>query len=121
MANNFVTEGDIFTWTNSTGSAVVSGQVVKVGQTLGIAAVAIANGASGSVYLEGVFTVPKVTAAVIAQGDPVLWDVSAGKFDVKTATPATGDVSNAAIAFEAAGSSATTIKIHLDHRIGTVA
>lgn len=120
MADNFVTEGDVFTWTNSTGSAVVAGQVVKIGQTLGVAAVDIANGASGSVYMEGVFTVPKVTAAVIAQGESVIWDVSVGKFDDNLATPATGDVSNAAIAFESAGSTATTIKVHFDHKIGTV-
>lgn len=120
MANNFIAEGDVITWTNGTGSAVVSGQVVKAGQWLGVAAVDIANGASGSVHLCGVFELPKKSSAVITQGMALLWDVSAGNFDVGTATPAAGDVSGAAIAYEAAGNGATTVKVHLDERIGTV-
>jgi predicted RecA/RadA family phage recombinase len=121
MAKNFIAEGDVLLWTNSTGAAVVSGQVVKVGQILGVAAVDIANGASGSVMTCGVFELPKKSSAVITQGMALLWDVSAGNFDVGSATPATGDVSDAAFAYEAAGNGATTVKVHLDERIGTVA
>jgi predicted RecA/RadA family phage recombinase len=121
MANNFKSSGDVITWTNSTGSAVESGQVVVIGKTMGVAAVDIANGASGSVYLEGVFTVPKVSGAVIAQGENIIWDASAGKFDDNLATPATGDVSNCVIACEAAGNGVTTIRADFDRRIGTVA
>jgi len=121
MAKNFIAEGDELPWTNGTASAVVSGQVVRVGQVLGVAAVDIAVGSTGIVHTCGVFTVPKVTTAVIAQGAALLWDASAAKFDVGTATPATGDVSLAAFAWEAAGNGATTIKAHFDERIGTVA
>lgn len=121
MANNFVQPGDVITWTNATGAAVVSGQVVVVGATLGVALVDIAIGASGSVRVEGVFSVPKVTTAVIAQGARLLWDVSAGKFDVATATPATGDVSGeSAMAWEAAGNGATTLKVKFTGVPGTV-
>lgn len=118
---NFIAEGDVLQWTNSTGAAVVSGQVVKVGQILAVAAVDIAAGASGSVNCCGVFELPKKSSAVIAQGVALLWDVSAGNFDVGTATPATGDVSGAAFAYEAAANGATTVKVHLECRIGTVA
>jgi predicted RecA/RadA family phage recombinase len=121
MAKTYVQPGDAITWTNGTGSAVVSGQVVKVGQTLGVALVDIANGASGEVAVEGVFTVPKVSGAVISQGEMIMWDVSAGAFDDNAATPATGDVTNAAMAFEAAGNGVTSIKAHFGKRIGTVA
>lgn len=123
--NNYIQPGANRTWVNATGSDVVAGQVVKVGQMLAIAAVDIANGASGTVAFEGVFRVPKVSAAVIAHGEMVLWDVSAnsgaGGFDDNQATPATGDVSNAAVAAEAAGDGATTVLIQLANRIGTVA
>jgi predicted RecA/RadA family phage recombinase len=121
MANNFKTDGDVITWTNGTGSAVASGDVVVIGKLMGIAAVDIANGASGSVYLEGVFTVPKVSAAVIVQGENIIWDASAGKFDDNAASPATGDVSNCVVAWEAAGNGVTSILAHFNRRIGTVA
>jgi predicted RecA/RadA family phage recombinase len=121
MANNFKSEGCTKLWTNSTGSAVVSGQVVRNGVRLGVAAVDIANGASGTIYLIGVFTVPKVSGAVIADGENIIWDASAAAFDDNAATPATGDVSNCVVAEEAAGNGVTTIKAHFYNRIGTVA
>lgn len=122
MANNYRQPGEVLTWTNGTGSAVASGQVVKIGQTLGVALVDIANGASGSVAISGVFVVPKATSAVIAQGDPVLWDVSEGKFDAKGATPATGDVSGGSVtAFEAAGNGTTSLRVRFNGIPGTVA
>ena len=93
MAKNYVQEGDVINWTNGTGSAVDAGAVVVIGQTLGVALVGIAAGAVGAVALEGVFTLPKVSGAVIAAGESLVWDVSAGKFDDNAATPATGDIS----------------------------
>ncbi|UXY13861.1 DUF2190 family protein [Chitiniphilus purpureus] len=122
MARNFKQTGDVLDWVNLTGAAVTSNSVVKAGATLGVALVDIAPGAVGAVRIQGVFELPKVTTAVIAQGDPVLWDVSAGKFDAKTAAPATGDVSGAAaMAFAAAGNGATTVLIRLTGTPGTVA
>lgn len=112
MAKNYIKEGEVITWTNGTGSAVAAGAVVAIGQILGVALVDIANGASGAVQLEGVFTAPKVSGAVIAAGESLVWDVSAGAFDDNAATPATGDISGAAaFAFEAAGNGVTTLKV----------
>ena len=121
MASNYVQPGNIITWTNGTGTAVVSGQVVAVGQTLGVALVNIANGAAGSVAIEGVFSVPKVSAAVIAAGESLTWDVSAAAFDDNAATPATGDITGPpAIAIEAAGAGVTTLKVKFTGVPGTV-
>lgn len=121
MANNAVQDGDVIDWTNGTGSAVSSGDVVKVGQILGVALTDIASAATGSVAIRGVFTVPKVTGAVIAQGESLVWDVSAGKFDDNAATPATGDVSGApAVAFEAAGNGVTELDVMFTGIPGTV-
>lgn len=122
MATNYVQPGKVIDWVNGTGSDVASGAVVKMGNTLGVALVAIANGATGAVSVVGVFTVPKVTAAVIAQGESLTWDVSAGKFDDNLASPATGDVTGAAaFAAESAGNSATTLKVKFTGAPGTVA
>lgn len=121
MANNYLKPGNIIDWTNGTGTAVVSGQVVVIGQILGVALVDIANGATGSVAIEGVFSVPKVSAAVIAAGESLTWDVSAAAFDDNAATPATGDVTGPpAVAIEAAGNGVTTLKVKFTGVPGTV-
>ncbi len=117
---NRVSDGQSIYWTNG-GTAKSSGDVVVIGNLIGICAVDIANGASGIVHLHGEFTVPKVTAAVFNAGEMLIWDASAGKFDDNAATPATGDVSNAAIAVTAGTSSETTCRINLAARFGTVA
>lgn len=121
MATNYVQPGKVITWTNATGSAVESGDVVVVGQILGVVLVDVANGASGEVAIDGVYDVPKVSAAVIAQGESLTWDVSAGAFDDNAATPATGDVTGApAVAYEAAGDGVTTIAVKFTGTPGTV-
>lgn len=119
MATNYLQAGDVIQYT--AGADISSGDVVKMGNILGVALGDIANGATGSVALRGVFTVPKVTAAVIAQGQSLVWDVSAGKFDDNAATPATGDVSGApAVAFEAGTDAMTTLKVMFTGVPGTV-
>lgn len=121
MATNYVYSGCTVDYTNGTGSDISSGDVVVIGQQIGIAKVDIADGATGSVELDGVFTVPKVSAAVIAQGESVIYDVSASAFDDNAATPATGDVSACCVAVEAKGTSTTSIKVKLNVGVGTVA
>ena len=118
MARNYESDGNVIQWTNGTGAAVASGQVVKVGNILGVALVAIAIGASGSVAVEGVFSgVPKVSAAVFVQGEKLIFDVSAasgvGAFDDSAATPASGDVTGGAIAWVAGANLETTCTIKL--------
>lgn len=120
MATNFVQQGESLTWSNGTGSAVSSGDVVVVGAAIGIAAVDIANGSSGTVYMTGVFNVPKVSAAVIGQGEMVAYDVSGSAFDDSAMTPATGDITDACTAWEAAGDSVTTIAVKINTGVGTV-
>lgn len=119
MAKNYESDGNTIQWTNGTGAAVASGQMVKVGPSmLGVALVAIASGATGSVAVEGVFSgVPKVSAAVFAQGEKLIWDVSAngalGAFDDSAATPASGDVTGGAIAWAAGANTETTCTVKL--------
>ena len=117
---NYVQPGTRLTWTNS-GSAVSSGDVVVVGELIGVATGDIANGESGELAIAGVFTVPKVSAAVIGVGESVIWDASAGACDDNAATPATGDVSKCCVAWEAAGNGDTTVVVKLNVGVGTVA
>lgn len=123
MSGNFKQEGDVIQHTAT--SNIANGQVVKIGNLLGVALVAIANGTTGSVKLTGVFSVPKVSGAVIAKGESLTWDVSAasgaGAFDDNAATPASGDVTGAAaVAWEAAGNGVTSMLVKFTGVPGTL-
>lgn len=107
MTTKYVQAGDVVNYT--AGGAVAAGAVVELKHTLGVALLAAA--ASGDVIpvaVEGCFTVPKVSAAVWVQGEKLIWDTSAGAFDDSAATPATGDITGAAIAMAAGGNGETT-------------
>ena len=110
MTTTYKQEGDVIQHTAA--ADIAAGQVVKIGNLLGVALVAIPNGATGSVKLGGVFAAPKVGGAVIAKGESLTWDVSAGAFDDNAATPASGDVTGAAaVAWEAAGNGVTSLLV----------
>jgi predicted RecA/RadA family phage recombinase len=114
MATNYKQPGEVIQWTNATGSAVAANAIVVIGHMLGVALEAIANGASGSVALEGIFSgVPKVSAAVFTVGEKLVYDVSAGAFDDSAATPATGDLTGAAVAWVAGANTETSCTIKL--------
>ena len=107
-------EDDVLPWVNGTGVAVVSGQLIKMLHTMGIALADIAIAGTGSVAVGGVVSgVPKVSAAVFVQGEKLIYDLSALAFDDSAATPATGDVTGAAIAWVAGANAETTCTIKL--------
>ena len=76
---NMVSDGEKMPWLNSTGSAVVSGQLVCLGGIAGVASTDIANGETGTLALEGAFTVPKDSSLVITQGDALYYNGSTNK------------------------------------------
>lgn len=102
-------------------AALASGQVVRVGQILGVAVSDVAINQPGQVHIEGVFNVPKVAGAVIAKGESLTWDASAAAFDDNLAVVASGDVQGApAVAFEAAGNGAVSLAVRFTGVPGTV-
>jgi predicted RecA/RadA family phage recombinase len=112
MTTKFQEVGEVKNWTNDSGGAVVTGQVVAMGALLGVAITNIASNAVGAVKITGVFNnMPKVAGTAWTVGKTLFWDVSTGKFDVG-AGAATGDVTGVAVAWEAALSGDT---------VGTVA
>ena len=114
MTVQFQQEGETINYSNS-GSAITAGSVVAIGHMIGIALVDIAaTTGTGAVAIEGVFSgIPKVTGAVFVQGEKLLWDTSAGKFDDSAATPATGDIMGAVVAWVAGANNETTCTIKL--------
>jgi predicted RecA/RadA family phage recombinase len=108
MSIKYVQPGERINYSNS-GSAITSGSVVVLGDRIGVAEVDIAaTTGTGSVQLEGVFTLDKTTSQAWAQGDKLFWVTSTSKLS----TTATGNIP-AGYCFEAAGSSDTTGKIKL--------
>lgn len=119
MATNYVQPGDQLTIT--AGADISSGDVVVVGSLLGIAAVDIKSGATGTVSLQGVYTCPKVAGNAWTVGQALVWDVSESKFDTAAAVSLdTGDVSGNAVAFTAAGSTAATGQVAINRDVGSI-
>lgn len=109
MATNFVKEGETLTYTNATGTAIASGDLVIIGQRVGVALVDIANAASGAVAVEGVFEVDKEASLAVAQGDLLYCNATSGELD-KTATAQT----LAGYAAAASATAATTVQVKLN-------
>lgn len=102
MTSKFIQMGEVLNYAAAADTA--NNAIVKAGRLLGVAAVNIKAGTTGSVLLQGVFEVPKAADAVFAQGDPVLFDAAAGNFKV-------GDGGPCAVAFAAAGAGETTCQV----------
>ncbi len=112
MTVKYVQEGGVLNYT--AGGAVAAGAVVELKHCIGVALKAAA--ASGDVIpvaIEGCFTVPKVSAAVWVAGEKLVWDTSATGFDDSLASPATGDITGAAIAMAAGANAETTAVVKL--------
>lgn len=108
MATNLIQNGETITWTNGTGSAIASGDIVAINDLIGVALVDIAASASGAVATKGVFELPAVNNAAINQGAKVYFDATAGKI-----TPTATDNTLAGIAWEAKASAGTTARVRL--------
>ena len=101
---NFVQEGDRLLYT--AGADIASGAGVKVGVRFGVATAAIANGATGVLAMEGVYTIPKLGTDVVAQGALLYWDDTNKRLTTTASTHIT-----AGYAFAAAGNGVTTVDI----------
>ncbi|MDH1765152.1 DUF2190 family protein [Comamonas aquatica] len=120
MATNHVQPGKVLDYVNTTGAAIASGSVVVVGALLGVALVDIPVGATGSVAVDGVFSVPKVAGAAIGQGAPVVFKAATKAFTTGGSLAA-GDVSGAAaVCFSAAASADTLVDVKFTGCPGTV-
>jgi len=81
----YIQEGKALDYTNGTGLAIASGDVVIIGSLAAVAMVDIADGATGSVLTEGVVELTKDAPLVISMGDELFWNTT-DKEVTKTAT-----------------------------------
>ena len=70
----FLTPGRNLSYRNGTGADINAGDVVFIGDVCGVAAVNIANGDVGTVYISGVCRFPAKSDDVVAVGDDLYWD-----------------------------------------------
>lgn len=108
-------DDDVIEYTNTSGSTIAAGTIIKMSHTLAIALVDIPNNGTGNVATGGVIgPVPKATGSTWAIGEKLLYDVSAGPaFAGSGVAAASGDVLGGAIAVRAAVSGDTTGYIKL--------
>lgn len=88
---------------------VSSGDGVVVGSLFGIANTDAVEGETVVLTTTGVFDLPKLASAVIAAGDRVAWDATAGQVNL----PGTGRYS-IGIAIAAAGNGVAAVRVRLD-------
>lgn len=120
MSKNYVGAGNTLDYDN-TGAAIASGDVVVVGNLIGVAKDAIpATTGKGVLDITGIFTLPKASAAVIAKGETVIWDVSAGEVDDNLAVAAAGDIVPCGVAMEAAGNGVLEVAVAINMTPGAV-
>lgn len=120
MSTNFVEDGKTIDYTNA-GAAIAAGAPVVVNNQIGVAHDDIAaTTGTGVLHMEGVWELPKVSAAVIGVGEEVIFDISLGAFDDDQMTPAAGDISGCCVAWKAAGNGDTTVWVKINVGVGTV-
>ena len=108
---NYVQEGDYIEITAS--ADIDAGELVQVGSLHGVAVTDIANGANGIIHLEGVYTLPKLTAAAgdaCTAGGPVYYDASG-----VSGTDASGTRLLVGHSLVAANQAATTVAVRLQN------
>jgi predicted RecA/RadA family phage recombinase len=71
--NNQTQKGDAL-YATAPGGGFVSGNGYLIGAVFGIAGFSCAAGATGVLWLQGVYQLPKLNASAWAFGDPIYWD-----------------------------------------------
>lgn len=113
MAQNHIQPGAAWPWTNGTGAAVASGDVVDLGGMIGVAAGDIADGAQGTLFTEEVWTLPKDDTIAITQGAQ-LYLTPAGLITTAADDGAGTNYTPAGKAFAAAALADTTAAVKIN-------
>lgn len=108
MSVNKIQEGRVITFENA-GEAVMSGQLVKIGDVFGVASVDIPQNASGAVELEGVFEVPCELSGEVEQGTKLYYKSN------KNVTETGSGNTFCGICFRKAAASDTTVWLRIGY------
>lgn len=109
MATNYIANGNTVDYANSSGSDIESGDLVIIGERVGVAKDDIDDGSTGVVQMRGVFSVDKEASLAVTQGDLLYADATSGELD-KTASEQT----LAGYAYASAAAADGTVKVALN-------
>lgn len=101
----FRQDGNALDYTAKT--AVAAGEIVVIGDRIGVAGGDIDAGATGAVVVEGVFTMPKKAATAIEAGKEVYFSAADGTVSTTSAD------TDAGYAVESAAADAATVRVKL--------
>ena len=104
----------VIQFTNGTGSAISSGDVVDLGSRIGIALVDIAAAAIGSVAIWGIYTLPKDASTITQQ--EVYYSVSGE--EISTTQAASDPRAGIAVKASATGDSYVDVQINAPRVVG---
>lgn len=107
MTSKYIQPGNVIDYTPA--GAIANGQIVLIGVRIGVALQAIAANATGPLAVKGVYTIPKLSTDVVAQGALLYWDNANSRL---TTTSAGNTLAGYAVA--AAGNGATTVACHIN-------
>ena len=88
--------GDAIDYTPSV--AVAAGEVIELGDLIGVAVDAIAANVQGSLQIEGVFNIKKDEAVAFSAGDVTYWNAGSNDVDATATSTIFGRVIIAALA-----------------------
>lgn len=112
-AMNFVADGGSVTWTNGTGSAVYSGELVDMGDFYVVALGDVAAAASGVVKHDGQWTFRRVTTNATTIGSALYYSTATSL----TATAASDTLVGHAVKYTGAGSDKIVyVELNTPHR-----
>lgn len=109
-----IAKGDSIDYTPA--GAVAAGQVVVVGEVVGVAPRAIAAGELGSLRMTGIHEMAKIGATAIGAGVPVYWDDAAN-----VVTPTAGSLKLIGVCAQAALSADTVVRVIVGRSLGAAA
>lgn len=104
---NYISKGDRIEVPNAT-AAYTSGQLVTIGDLVGVAMNTTEIGQTATILISGVVEVPKATGVAVTFGAKIYHDTATGN-----ATPTAGALKQAGIAVSAQASGDPVVKIRL--------
>ena len=81
MAIGHVAPGTVVPYTNTGGAAIAANTVIEFAAMIGITTGIIAPGATGTVAMSEVWTLPKDATVAVTQGDQLYWDATSDSVD----------------------------------------
>lgn len=108
MAIGHVAPGTVVPYTNTGGVAIAANTVIEFAAMIGITTGTIAPGATGTVAISEVWTLPKDDNLVITQGDQLYWDTANDECDKTNSNVPCGK------AYASAAKAATEVQVILN-------